>query len=182
MDIIDLILIVILCAALYLVGGIIYLIYLPFKRKLIRSGKLSIKTSRRINIAYVLLLIVLAIIAFQFRHYRTPSNERIETVADIKLPEHFTVLHDEYKDMDQDYCVYYTIRFDKKSSRELTHGIRKSRFYNAIISPDSLPNGNHTIWCKSLNGYRFHKKKGLVFYTVEVDTVSKLLNYEECAD
>ena len=44
-----------------LAGGLLYLLYLPIKRRLTNSGKLSKKTSRKINIVYVAVLSLFAI-------------------------------------------------------------------------------------------------------------------------
>lgn len=47
--------------AISVVGVLIYMIYFPFKKWLINSGKLSMQQSRRINFAYILLFIFIAI-------------------------------------------------------------------------------------------------------------------------
>ncbi len=59
--IIGAILFLIVCIAYGLGGGVLYLIYLPFKKRLIKNGKLTIQRSRLINQLYISLIFLMAI-------------------------------------------------------------------------------------------------------------------------
>ena len=171
-------------------GGLLYLVYLPFKTRLIKSGKLSKKQSRRINWSYFGFMVLIGILLFYFRDYRTPSKERLENISNIKLPADFTVTKDEYEDMLQDYCINYEIQFDKKNLKELIQNIKKSKYYNPnsvhndawqdsdFIYSDSLK----VVWLKSAKGYDFYCLKERTTYSIELDTLNNKLLYNECAD
>ncbi len=190
-DAFDIILIILLVAAIGLFGGLIYIIYLPFRRRLIKSGKLTDKLNRKINRSFIIFLCALGIIIFYFRDYgRTPSKNRLEKISNINLPNDFKVLKDEYQDMMQDYCILYDIQIGKNSGAELTRNIKKSKFYN----PNSINNGVwikkdlmvvdsvKAVWAKSTKGYYFNRQDGLTNYKIELDTVTYILKYTECSD
>lgn len=190
-DFLDIILIIIVVFAIGLFGGLLYLIYLPFKRRLIKSGKLTDKLNRQINQGFILLLCFLGAMVYFFKDYgRTPSKERLEKISNVKLPTNFKVLKDEYQDMMQDYCILYDIQFDKNSTTEFIKSIKTSKFYNKnsfhkgawaendLIIVDSVK----AVWCKSTKGFDFTKPYGLTKYHIEFDTVANILKYNECAD
>ena len=110
---------------------------------------------------------------------RTSSKVRLEQISDVKLPDDFEVVKDEYQDMGQDYCILYNIKFDKTASSEFIESIKKSRFYeqHSNIKIDTLP-----VWYKSNIGYVFRYKKQLTDYTIDFNVSDQSLNYQECAD
>lgn len=144
-------------------GGLIYLVYLPFKIWLMKSGKLTKKLSRKINWIYFSILCLAGIALFSFRNHRTASKERLEEISKIKLPTNFKVIEDEYQDMIQDYCIQYEIQFDDKGKKELIQSIKSSPFYN----PNSFGTGDYSsyimidsvkaVWAKLPTGYEFSK-------------------------
>ena len=172
------------------IGGLLYLVYLPFKTRLIKSGKLSKKQSRRINWSYLGFMVLIGILLFYFRDYRTSSKERLENISNIKLPSDYTVIKDEYQDMLQDYCINYEIQFDKNDLKELIQNIKKSKYYNSksvhndawqesdFIDSDSLK----AVWLKSPKGYDFNCIKERLTFSIELDTLKNKLMYNECAD
>lgn len=190
-DFLDIILIIIIVVAIGLFGGLIYLIYLPFKKQLIKSGKLTDKLNRQVNRGFILFLCLLGVMVYIFKDYgRTPSKDRLENIANVKLPTDFKVIKDEYQDMMQDYCILYGIQLDKKGMTELIVNIKASKFYNKnsfhngawtekdFVSVDSVK----AVWCKSKTGYDFSRQEGLTLYHIELDTMTNILKYNECAD
>ncbi|MES2836925.1 MAG: hypothetical protein V4667_05345 [Bacteroidota bacterium] len=194
-DFLDILVLIVVAISAILLGGFIYLVYLPFKRRLLKSGKLSTERNRKINFFFIVSVCILffsiVIIGLFFSDFgRTSSNNRLEKKCDVKLPTEFKVLKDEYHDMMQDYCILYDIQFDKNSTKEFIKSIRKSKFYNAksfhkgvwkeddFILIDSIK----AVWCSSPNGFDFNRDDGLTTYYIELDTITNILKYNECAD
>jgi len=193
-DFLDILLIIVIAISTGLFGGLIYLVYLPFKRRLLKSGKLSDDRNRQINRTFIISICILfcsiLVIGYIFRDYgRTPSKDRLERIANVKLPPNFKVLKDEYQDMMQDYAILFDIQFDKNSTTEFIKSIKTSKFYNKnsfhkgawtendFIVVDSVK----AVWCKSPNGFDFSGQEGHGFpaYYIELDTVTNILKYEE---
>lgn len=169
------------------ITGLLYLLYLPFRKKIKRSGKLG----RRIDITFIVFSSLLALAAFLFRDYRVPSKDRLERVAGIELPREFEVLRDEYQDMWQDYCILYHIQFDDRGLEKLILSIKGSRFYNKEDSLNRTASFGHdltqdgrldAVWARSSNGFNFIGQDVLTFYFINVDTVTNILEFQECAD
>lgn len=173
-----------------LFGGLLYAIYLPFKKRLIKSGKLSEKRNHQINLTFILSLCLVGVAINYFEGYRTPSKDRLEQVSYIKLPTEFKVLKDEYQDMWQDYCILFDIQLDNDAVKELIKNIKSSKFYNAtsfhngawtekdFVSVDSVT----AVWSKSENGYDFTRQDGPTSYFIEFDTQTNILKYNKCSD
>lgn len=190
-DFLDIILIIIVFIAIALFGGLIYLIYLPFKRHLIKSGKLTNKLNRQVNLTFILLLCLLSLTLYYFNNYsRTSSKDRVEKISNVNLPTDFKVLKDEYQDMMQDYCVLYDIQFDKNSTTKFIESIKASKFYNAkslhkgawTQNDFILTDSTKAVWAKSPNGFAFTRQDKLTSYYIQLDTVTNTLKYTECAD
>jgi len=176
--------------AVGLCSGIIFLVYWPFRKGLLKSGKLSKKLDKRIVLIFFGFMILIGIILFCLKDYRTPSKARLEKISNIKLPSDFKVIKDEYQDMLQDYCVIYEIQFDNRASNELIQSIKASKFYNAksyhngawkdsdLILADSIK----AAWIKSAKGYDFGKPNGRTTYFITFDTLANKLSYNECSD
>lgn len=186
----DILFIITIIIVIGLLGGLIYLIYLPFKNRLKKSGKLTDKQSRQINWIFVLSLCLAGGVFYCFKDYRTSSKDRLEEISDIKLPANFKVLKDEYQDMLQDYCILYDIQFDNNSMTDLIGSIQSSKFYNPHVNSqsqlhDSLYisiDNEKAIWCKSNVGYRFSRQDGGTSYSIQLDTLTNTLEYIECDD
>ncbi len=187
---VDIFFIIIVVIAIGLFGGLLYLIYLPFKNRLKKSGKLTYKLNRQINRTFIISLCLVGVVLYWFKDYRTSSKDRLEKVSDVKLPTDFKVLKDEYQDMWQDYCILYDIQLANNGTTELIKNIKTSKFYNK----NSFHNGAWTendfiavdsvkaVWCKSPTGFDFSRQDGLTSYHIELDTVKNILKYNECAD
>ncbi len=187
---VDIFFIVIVVIAIGLFGGLIYLIYLPFKNRIKKSGKLTDKFNRQINRTFIISLCLIGVLLYCFKDYRTSSKDRLEKASDVKLPTDFKVLKDEYQDMMQDYCILYDIQLDNSATTELIKNIRTSKFFNKnafhggawtendFVAVDSIK----AVWSKSPTGYDFSRQDGLTSYDIELDTITNILKYNECAD
>lgn len=187
---VNLLFLIIVIVVVGLLGWFLYLVYVPFKKRLQASGELTNKLNRQINGVYFLSLCSVCVVIYCFKDYRTPSKVRLEKIADVKIPKGFNVLNDEYQDMVQDYYILYTIQFENRAMAEFIKSIQAAKFYNANVNPQSMPldslfikiDNTKAIWCKSEKGYRFMRNDGLTSYAIELDTVTNILNYTECAD
>jgi hypothetical protein len=180
----------ILCVVLivsYFFAGLIYLLYFPLKLWLERTNRLSRKLSLRINWLFILLPILFSFYVCLQKVDRESSKDRLEEVADVKLPNNFKVLKDEYQDMWQDYAIFYDIEFTDKQAQEFISSIHKSRHYLTNTTrqnnSDSLQyNSNDTTWTKTDKGYLFSKPFGRTSYNIDFDTIKNILNYQEMND
>lgn len=172
------------------IGGFLFLIIYIIKNRLLKTGKLTKRLNKQINYVFIGLLCVIWVILFCFRNYRTPSNENLENISNVKLPSNYKVIRDEYDDMLQDYCIYYDIQLDSKSSKDFIKSIKSSKFYNAhyfhqgawndsvLIHVDSVK----AAWIKSPKGYDFGKPDGRTTCFITFDTLTYKLSYQECYD
>lgn len=91
-----------------LAGGIIYLIYLPFRNHLIRKGKLTAEVSRKVNIVYISSILVLSLYLTvdAFFPGKRFFKDEFETVTLRELPESaiFIAKNASYPDFHGDYC------------------------------------------------------------------------------
>lgn len=146
-----------------LIGGLLYLIYFPFKIRLLKSGKLTKRVSRKINLIYLVCLSLIVILLFCFRDYRTPSKDRLEKIADVKLPHDFKVIKDEYQDMLQDYCIIYTIQLTKQGQKEFVFSIKNSKYFvdkslhKKVLDGSSLIKSSpeNAEWIRTSKGFKF---------------------------
>ena len=167
-------------------SGVIFLIYLPFRKRLIKSGKLSKKLDKRINFSYLGFALLISFALFFLNNYTTPSKDRLEAISNVKLLSDFKVIKDEFQDMFTDFALIYEIQFDNQASNELIQSIKVSNFYNA--QSDSYHNGAwkdsdliraNSIWVKSPKGYDFRGRDGGTTYSIRFDTLTNILLYEE---
>ncbi len=176
---------IIITTALF--GGLLYLVYLPFKKRLIRAGRFTEKLSRQIRWAFVISLCLMGFALYRIVNYRTPSQERLEKRANILLPSDFEVLKEEFQDMGRDYTLLYDVQLSNRSATELSQGIRKSKFYNSqylyngTLSEDEyiVADSVKAVWCRSPEGYKFFRQGKNISYHVTLDTVTNILNYVE---
>ncbi len=182
--------IVFIFVATGIISGLIYLIYLPFKKRLIKSGRLNEKRNRQVNRTILFSAFLLFIILYYLKDYRISSKDRLEKISAVKLPENFKVLKDEYQDMLPDYSILYDIQFDRNSATELINNIKTSKFYNkdafhkgAWVETDYITiDSVKAIWCKSPMGYDFSGEVGSTEYYIELDTMTSILKYAEIED
>jgi hypothetical protein len=130
------------------------------------------------------------VLLFYFKDYRRPSKDTLENISDIQLPTDFKVIKDEYHDMFQDYCIEYEIQFDKPLTTELIEKIKESKFYNSTLLHDGVwsetdfvtVDSAKAVWSKSTGGYDFNRQDGNIIYSIELDTLTNNLKFNECAD
>ena len=118
-------------------------------------------------------------------NYRTPSKDRVEKISDIKLPDRFKVIKDEYQDMIQDYSIIYEIQLDDKATGELIRSIQLSQYYNQDKGIEKLTSRiierKDTGWLRYHSGHRFIKN-GRTEYYIKLDTTRNILIYNESHD
>jgi hypothetical protein len=183
----DLLIGIIIAISTGLLGGMIYLIYLPFKKRLIRSGQLTDKLNQKIRWMFLVSICFISFALYKLLNYRTSSQERLEKRAFITLPPDFEVLKDEFQDMWQDYTLLYDIQLSNRSASHLRQVIRKSKFYNsryfyngtfsedAYIVADSVK----AVWCKSPKGFMFFRQEKNTGCQISLDTVTNIMKYME---
>jgi len=177
--------IVIICYIL--LASLPLLIYLPFKIWLRRSGRLSRSTSRQILWSYFALLCITGVILFCFKDYRTPSKDRLEKIADVRLPGSYQVLSDEYHNMLLDYSIEYKIKLAPTAANELIKNIKRSKFYtNRVFIYEELSEADYItadsvkgLWYKVRKGYNFSSTSINMDYNIEFDTITQVLTYDE---
>lgn len=166
---------------------IIYLIYLPFKIHLRKSGKLNDRLNKRINWIFIITPCLIILIACCFKNYGMSGKDRFEIITDIKLPKDFVVLKDEYQDMFQDYCILYDILLTSSSTNELVKNIQQSKLYKPNLiygiprkkSDSTDINSIKAAWIKTPQGFRYFNKLGKIEYSISLDTASNILKYKE---
>lgn len=95
------------CIAIGLVGGLLYLIYSPFKKRLIKNGKITVQKSKLINRLYIILIILLAIFSTWTAFF--PLNgfyrNEFEYNTELKFPDSGKIIakDSEYPDLHGDY-------------------------------------------------------------------------------
>lgn len=184
----DIFIIVIIVVALGILGGTLYLIYLPVKYGLKKAGKLTPKLNNQVNRIFIISLCLFGVILYCFKDYRASSKDRLESISDVKLPKNFKVIKDEYQDMLQDYSIFYDIQFNNNETTELIKNVKSSKFYtkkeihNGVAEKDFVTvDSVKAVWYKTTTGFRF-LSPGRTTYYIELDTLTNILKYKEYAD
>ena len=98
-------------------GGLLYLIYLPIKKRLLRNGKLTKDRSRHINVAYIFILVLFpAYVTFDAFYPSTSFyEEEFKTVTLREIPKSakFIEKTSSYPDFHGDYCSSSQIKLSK---------------------------------------------------------------------
>lgn len=116
------------CIVVGICGGVLYLVYLPIRNRLLRENKLTFKTSKLINRIYVLIL-------FLFSAYQTfdaffPSEgfykDEFKTVTLREIPESATFIAKSasYPDFHGDYCSSSQIKLSKEEYQKLLRELK----------------------------------------------------------
>lgn len=99
-------------------GGVIYLCYLPFKKRLLKSGKLTSIRSRQINKAYVFVLFIIAVSQTYIVFFPTNSfyTEEFNLNTGLELPSSADIIEksSDIPDFHGDYEASAMIRLDKE--------------------------------------------------------------------
>jgi hypothetical protein len=106
-----------------IIGGLIYLLYIPIKRKLLRNGKLTKYRSKQINISYILILVLIS--TYQTFDAFFPSQSFYEgefktvTLRDIPRSAEFIKKNSSYPDFHGEYCSSSQIKLSKEDYKKL---------------------------------------------------------------
>ena len=106
-----------------IVGGLIYLLYLPIKSKLIKNGKLTKGRSRQINIAFVSILVLFS--AYMTFDAFFPSKSFYEqefksvTLREIPKSAKFLEKNSSFPDFQGEYCSSSQIKLSKAEYKKL---------------------------------------------------------------
>lgn len=112
-----------------LIGGIIYWCYLPFKKRLLKSGKLTLIRSRQINNTYIFILFIIASSQTYFAFF--PRNSfyidefKFNTGLDLPTSADIIDKDSEYPDLHGDYWASAIIELDESDYSKLRADISK---------------------------------------------------------
>lgn len=101
------------------------------------------------------------------------GRSRLEHISGLKLPAELDVIKDEYVDTGKDFGLKYEVRLKPGDISAFTSQIRASKRYKKTGFSD---NG---VWQLSGMGYSFYLAKGGAYYTIDLDTISRILVYHE---
>jgi hypothetical protein len=104
-------------------GGILYLVYFPIKKKLIKSGKLSARKSNQINLAYALIIYIFSAYQAYTAVYPTDSfyENEFKTVTFREIPKSAEIVKStaSYPDFHGDYGSSAQIKLTKIDYKKL---------------------------------------------------------------
>lgn len=133
----------IICLIIFSVlGAIVYLIYLPLKIYLKENGKLTILTSKKVNIAYIFIILLAAI--FYTYDGACPREsfyeEEFKYVTLRKIPESAEFISKEasYPDFHGDYCSSALVQFSEKDYQKLLNELNN----DPALTPSKEDFGN----------------------------------------
>lgn len=98
---------IIACITYGLGGGLLYLIYLPFKKRMIKNGRLTRRNSRLVNATYISLILLFVIFSTWTAFF--PMNgfysDEFENNTGLKFPDSGKIIakDSEYPDWHGDY-------------------------------------------------------------------------------
>ena len=125
-----LLLLVIVSIVTGIIGGLLYLIYLPFKRRFIRTEKLSTKISRKINLAYIAVLGLFALYQTYDAIYPSDSfyKDEFTYYTEIEFPESGVIHKKEasYPDMHGDYWSAAIAEFSVEDYEKISWALSNS--------------------------------------------------------
>ncbi len=112
-----------------LIGGLIYLCYLPLKKRLLKSGKLTLIRSRQINKVYIFILFIIASSQTYFAFFPTNSfyKDEFKFNTSLDLPSSADIVDkdSEYPDLHGDYWASAIIKLDETDYTKLKAEISK---------------------------------------------------------
>jgi len=127
----DLLFFIFVTLGIAIAGGIVYVIYVPFKLWLLRSDKMSNQQSKLINKIYIYSLIVtIAIITYVglFPDESFYADEfKDVTMRDLPQSAEFISKTASYPDFHGDYCSQSEIRLSKKDYSKLLWELHKDK-------------------------------------------------------
>jgi len=116
------------------VGGLIYLLYLPLKIKLVRTGSLAKYRSKQINVAYIVIVVgISAYLTFDAFFPGTGFYEaefKTVTLRDIPKSAEFIVKTSTYPDFHGDYCSSSQIKLSKAEYEKLLSELKSDKRFH----------------------------------------------------
>lgn len=108
---------------------------------------------------------------------RISGKENLETIAEIQLPQGFSVINENYQKSGQDFFFQYDIKFDKDSTLQMVVQIQSSKYYSkqgAQLMYDS-------VWYVDDNLYKFEARRqdDDKTYHITFNPATGVLNYVE---
>lgn len=124
---------------LALLAGFVYLLYIPFKRYLIKRGKLTLMRSGQINFYYVMLVflasIYLTIDAFYPGESFYEGEYKWVTMRDIPSSAEFVRKSASYPDFHGDYCSSSQIKLSTVHYKSLLEELKRD---SALTSTNEM--------------------------------------------
>ncbi len=131
-----------ICIVVGLAGGLLYLIYLPFKKKFLKSGELTKIKNRQINKVYVLVLLVIALSQTYFAFFPKDSfyidEFKSNTGIELPLSAHIISKSSNYPDMHGDYSAVAIIKLDRIDFKELEINLSKLAYIEVDTSSQKI--------------------------------------------
>ena len=125
----ELVFFILVTFSIAIAGGIAYLIYIPFKLWLLRSGKMSTARSRLINKIYIYLLFVI-VLGITYAGIFPDESFYADEFKDVTLRElpksaEFVSKSALYPDFHGEYCSQSEIKLSKKDYSKLLWELHK---------------------------------------------------------
>lgn len=127
------------------IGFLLYLLYLPLKIWLLKSGRLSREKSKKINIIWFIIIVLFSNIFTYIAFYPDEEfyAEEYETITLNKLPKsaEFIKKSVSYPDLHGDYCSAALIKISPSDYNKLLKELQKNRSFlkeNKIIYNSEL--------------------------------------------
>jgi hypothetical protein len=106
-----------------LAGGLFYLVYIPFKKRLIKKGKLTKQRSKHINTIYIWTIVLVSAYFTIDAFFPGKSFYRDEfktvTLRDLPKSAEFIEKNSSYPDFHGDYCSSSQIKLSKADYEKL---------------------------------------------------------------
>ncbi|MES2829473.1 MAG: hypothetical protein V4687_15035 [Bacteroidota bacterium] len=150
---------IIVSIAIGLGGALLYLLYFPIKRILIKKGKLSKQTTKKIEISYIIFLFLLSGYLTLDTIYPSEAyfREEFQKVTLRELPDSgiFISKSASYPDLHGDYCSSSQIKLSKQEYTHLLEELKKDRRLTYGGDPGGFEEFDYTLGNKSTDNIAF---------------------------
>ena len=152
-----------------------FLIYMPIKNRLISRGKHTPVLAKKVNLFFIVYVLVNAIIFYNVFTFHPPANKVLEKATGIQFPNDFKVIKEEYHDMFQGYDLQFELILKRESMEQYVNYIKKSNNFLRFS------NGMQGIWEKTDYGYGFNRQdvNERRLYKIRLDTTNMTVIYQE---
>lgn len=102
------------------------------------------------------------------------SESKFKKATGIELPEGFTVMNESRVETGgEEYNLVYEVRLSLEGMPKFSKDIRSSHTFSAKGKEDT------NVWVQKGNGYSFYLTEKGIYYSVTVDTISRIVTYNE---